>query len=99
MRPARASSTPEGVEQRAFGLGVKRGQPRPLTPGAGLEVATVASSLSIASRHRAIPPACLQASRRIALSLKSRRSDSRLTAEKKTPSLRTWGGTALTGLH
>jgi hypothetical protein len=50
---------PGGVEQRAFGFEVKRGQPRPLPNGAGLEVAAVASNLSIASRHRALTPACL----------------------------------------
>jgi len=88
---------PWGVEQRAFGLRVKRGQPRPLSTRAGLEVAAVASSLSIASRHRAIPPAWLQGSRRIALSLKNRRPDSRRTAEQKTPSLWMWRGATLTG--
>jgi len=56
-------------------------------------------TLSIASRHRAIPPACLQAARRIALSLKNRRPDSRRVAEQKTPSLWMWRGTTLTGLH
>ena len=89
---------PSGVKQRAFGLGVKRGRLRPLSNGAGLEVAAVASSLSTASRHRAIPPAWLRGPRKIALSLKNRRSDSRRTAEPKTPSLGIWRGTALTGL-
>src|ERR1700681_90234 len=59
---------PWGVEQRAFGLRVKRG--RPLSPRAGLKVAAVADSVSLTTNHR-VSPARLRASGEIALSLKN----------------------------